>query len=290
MSLLPNLQPFADGLAAQSAQDDAQKGQIALFQAANGKLQDENVSLNDQLTNEQKANASLTAALALATPTIFDNLQYTDWTVAAGTVANTPGSTATANFTFWAPGVNGLLGGATITPLAAYADKYRYKQLGADFTRTRFKQQVSILFPTLADVNNCQCHETDLQQCDAPQSAGGSGLCFNWGTQLDFAEGMFRVWNRNGGVWVPTGTLLKRPATNTWLDLELNFHRDAANIYYDDLLINGVKQPNTATSFPAPVKNLAAMINFALQMDSEKVVPDPYTVYIDKVKYSAWAA
>lgn len=64
MSLLPNLQDISDGLAAQSAQDDAQKGQIALLQDANGKLQDVNASLNDQFTVEQKANTALQDQIA----------------------------------------------------------------------------------------------------------------------------------------------------------------------------------------------------------------------------------
>lgn len=264
--------------------------QLAAVNLDDASAQAKVLALTQQLQAAQQQVSTLLAQLAQSSPTVFDKLQYRTWTVAGGTVANTPGSVATANFTQWNPGPGGLLAGATISPLASYADKYRFLQLGADFTRMRFKQEVSLLFPMLADVNNCQAHETDLQQCDAPQSAGGSGLCFDWGTQLDFAEGLWRVWNRNVGSWVPTGTLLKRPAPNTWLNLELNFHRDAANVYYDDLMINGIVQPNTAIQFPAPVKNLAAMINFALQMDSEKIVPDDYTVYVDNVKYTAWAA
>lgn len=57
MSLDPKLQPIADGLAAQSAQDDAQKGQIALLQNANATVQ-------GQLSDAQAQIGSLGKQLA----------------------------------------------------------------------------------------------------------------------------------------------------------------------------------------------------------------------------------
>jgi len=135
-----------------------------------------------------------------------------------------------------------------------------------------------------ADVANSQAIEFDLQQCDDP---AGSGLCFNWGVQFDFAEGILRVWNRSGKTWVPTGTIIKRPAPGAALFCQWDVHRDGTNVYYDSLQINGVVQPNTATSFSAPQLNLPSMLNYGVQLDGEKV-PNTYTVLVDRMKLMGW--
>jgi hypothetical protein len=242
-------------------------------------------TLTQQLQQAQAQLAALTAQVGNATPTVWDALQYKTWNVAAGTVADTGASGATAGMVMTLPGINGLAS-RKVSPLGPYGNSYTYLPLGADFTRTRFRQEGLFLLPTAADAADSQAIEFDLQQCDDPAA---SGLCFNWGVQFDFAEGFLRCWNRSAVAWVPTGTLLKRPSPGAALMCQWDVHRDAANVYYDSLQINGVLQPNTAIQFPAPKLNLAAMINYGFQLDTEKVV-NAYTVLVDRMKLQGWAA
>lgn len=68
MSLDPNLQPIADGLAAQSAQDDAQKGQIVTLQGSLAAAQAQVANLQNTITALQLDDSTVQAMVAKLTP------------------------------------------------------------------------------------------------------------------------------------------------------------------------------------------------------------------------------
>lgn len=227
----------------------------------------------------QQQVATLTAEVSAAQPpVVFDALETLPWLVAGGTAANTGSSGNTATSTQTLP--TNLCATFGIQPAGAYADKYWYQQLGVHSTLLRFRQEASFLFPSPADAANSQAVEFDLQQ-----SIGG--VCFNFGWQFDYAEGLFRYWNRGAGSWVSTGITITRPTPLTWYHCVFDTHRDAANIYYDKATINGVVQPIHQVGYASPILGLSDMLNYGFQLDGEKL-PNTYTISRDRMKLSGW--
>jgi hypothetical protein len=215
-------------------------------------------------------------------PTIFDKLERTPWLVAAGTVANTntTGNTATSAQTI--PGIN--YASRTIIPNGPYADKYWFKQLGANASFRKFRQEGSFLFPAATDSANSQCVETDFDKSDDV-----AGPVYNAGSQFDFAENSFRLWDRSTGVWHPTGIAMPRFAYATWVDFVMDFHHDNDAIYYDSYILNGNKLTldPTMTKFPSPKLQKDPHMNYGFQLDGEKIAK-AYTVFIDNFKLTCW--
>ena len=233
----------------------------------------------NSLTLAQATIDGLNARLLAASPMVFADLQYKSWLVASGTAANTGaiGNTATSQQTL--PGA--AMATRTLQPDGPYADKYWYLSLGANPSLMRFRQEYAFLFPTSLDSVNAQAVETDLQQCIG-------GVCFNWGFQFDYAESLLRVWNRNGKSWVNIGFTASRPLPGQWVTIQLDCHRDAANVYYDVITLNGAKLPlATNMGFVAPKLGLADMLNVGQQLDGEKV-PSAYSIAIDRMKLTGW--
>jgi hypothetical protein len=239
---------------------------------------------NNFITTQQKVLQALQIAIDRSAVTVFDKLERTPWLVAAGTVANsnTTGNTATSAQTI--PGVN--YASRTIVPDGPYADKYWFKQLGVNKTFRRFRQEGSFLFPSMADAANSQCVETDFDKVD-----DSTGPVYNAGSQFDFAENMFRLWDRSLKTWHPTGIAMPRFAYATWVDFAMDFHHDDDAIYYDGYMLNGnkLKLGDVPAGFTAPKLGLEPHMNYGFQLDGEKIAK-AYTVFIDNFKLSCWIA
>jgi hypothetical protein len=237
---------------------------------------------DNMVTTQQTIIDQLRSQIDKSIPTVFDKLERTPWLVAAGTAANTntTGNTATSAQTI--PGLN--YASRTIIPNGSYADKYWFKQLGANASFRRFRQEGSFLFPAATDSANSQCVETDFDKSDDV-----AGPVYNAGSQFDFAENSFRLWDRSTGVWHPTGIAMPRFAYATWVDFIMDFHHDNDAIYYDGYILNGNKltfDPKAIT-FASPKLNKAPHINYGFQLDGEKIAK-AYTVFIDNFKLTCW--
>lgn len=231
-----------------------------------------------ELDGKDATIAGLNQKLIAASPMIWENLEFENWLVASGTAANTGsvGNTATSAQTL--PGVASATRG--IQPNGPYADKYWYLSLGPQPQLNRFKQEYSFLYPSDNDALVGQAEEKDFQQCIG-------GTCFNPGLQLDFAENEVRIWNRHDGAWVPLpGWACPRVPGGTWITTVLEFHRDAANVYYDAATVAGIRKPLNI-SFAAPHLGLPDMLKIGQQLDGGKV-PNAYSIAISKMKLTGW--
>jgi hypothetical protein len=236
----------------------------------------------DTITSQQSQIEKFISDAAKSVPTVFDKLERTPWLVAAGTAANTntTGNTATSAQTI--PGIN--YASRTIIPNGPYADKYWFKQLGANKSFRKFKQEGSFLFPAATDSANSQCVETDFDKADDI-----TGSVYNAGSQFDFAENSFRLWDRSTGAWYPTGIPMPRFAYATWVDFTMDFHHDNDAIYYDGYILNGNKltlDPK-ATTFASPKLQKDPHMNYGFQLDGAKIAK-AYTVFIDNFKLTCW--
>lgn len=273
-------QTLRDSLGVAQAQAASLAAQLAAVTLDDESAQAAVLSLMQQLQSAQAHAVALAAQLAAATPVVFDDLELTPWLIAGGTAANTGAAGNSADSTQTQSGAQCATFG--IIPAGAYADKYWYKKFGPQPTLTRFEQKVSFLFPTAADAAASQCVETDLQQCIG-------GVVYNFGTQHDFAENSFRLWNRSAVAWIPVVIPMPRKLAGTWAQLTLQCHRDATRVYYDAVLINGVPLVFAPVSFPAPTLGLSDMLNYGFQLDSN-AMGKAYTVAVNKMKLSGWVA
>lgn len=231
-----------------------------------------------ELDQKDATIAGLNQQLIAASPMVWENLQYQNWLVAAGSAANTGAVGNTATSTQTLPGVATATRG--LKPNGAYADKYWYYPLGKQPQLVRFKQEYSIIFPADHDSASSQAVETDLQQCIA-------GVVFNWGIQLDFAENQIRIWNRSAAAWSPIpNRTCPRAAAGIWINIVLECHRDATHVYYDAVTVFGVRTALNQ-SFSAPTLGLSDMLNVGEQLDGEKQ-PNAYTISIDSMKLTGW--
>ena len=239
-------------------------------------------AMDNDLQLANKKAADLQAQLDNSAPIVFDLLERSAWLIASGTAANTNavGNTATSQQTL--PGLNYAT--RTIIPDGSYADKYWFKQLGANKDVRRFKYQGSYLFPSMADAYNSQAVEVDFDKADDIALP-----VYNCGAQFDFAENMFRVWNKSIGSWVPTGLTMPRYAYATWVDFEMNFHHDNDAVYYDSLKINGSNLVIPSLIFPAPLLQKGPHMNVGFQLDGNKL-SKAYSVAIDRFKLYCWKA
>lgn len=236
----------------------------------------ETLDLKNAVIDQLKADA------AKSVPTVFDRLERVPWLIASGTLANsnTTGNTATSAQAI--PGIN--YASRTIIPNGPYADKYWFTPLGANKAFRRFRQEGSFLFPAATDSANSQCVETDFDKSDDV-----AGPVFNAGSQFDFAENSFRLWDRSSGVWHPTGVAMPRFAYATWVDFVMDFRHDDSAIYYDRYMLNGniLTLDPKATTFTSPKLNKQPHMNYGFQLDGEKIAK-AYTVLIDRFKLTCW--
>jgi hypothetical protein len=210
---------------------------------------------------------------------VFSGLELTPWKLAAGALADS--DTAKGNIPI-AVQSQPLIECASfaIDPKGkAWADAYWYKELGADASKTRFTYEVSFLFPTPAYSLASQAIELDIQQVI-------SGMVYNFGFQFDFAEGIFRTWNRGeheaiGGGWNPTTMSLPRWSAGQWTRVAVQGHTLPGSVLYDSVTINNVKS-TLNIHYPAAKLNLSDMLNCAVQLDGN-ASGTAYRVMVDVV-------
>lgn len=256
-----------------SALDSFDKAAEAAVSDLNGQLKSAQSTIGTQAAMIQSLHDQLAGFTNVSA---FRGQEKTPWLLAGGTLANTPGTGSTAVGVQAQPTT--LNAYFENHPAAAYADKFWYKQNGADPTKKNYHYEVPFFFGTDADAAAPQCLELDIQQCIG-------GLVFNCGLQFDFAENMVRVWNRSIGSWVATGTACQFWKSGTWMRVVLDCHRDSSAVYYDSLTLNGVNIL-LGQSFSAPNLGLADSLNNAIQLDGNKAGV-AYRVYVDDVNFIA---
>ncbi len=81
--------------------------------------------------------------------------------------------------------------------------------------------------------------------------------------------------------WYNTGILFPRFTLDTWHSVQVDYHISGSTIFFDDIIIDGVKKvPTQAATHVAVPCSVGNKFNNAFQQDMNKAV-DPWIVYID---------
>jgi hypothetical protein len=250
---------------------DTLRGQVATLTGQNGQLG------NDLLA----ANVTIGALRNRVNATVYDFLEEQMWLVAPGTAANTGTTGSAQTGAQKLPGAG--FGSFSLAPQGPWADRYNFRKFAPDALKANFLYEISVMFPTAADAASSNCLELDIQQVI-------SGRVFNAGLQLDFGEGLWRIWNRSSTPrdWVSTGSPIKRLAPLAWAHLAFMAHRDDDNVYSDAVLFNGMPIPGAAMKFSSTLEpSQPDMINIGFQLDGNKA-GTPYTVAPNRIRFTTW--
>lgn len=245
--------------------------------------------MNTNLSVISSASAALQLELDAKDATIADlqgkanrktwnDLERSVWLLAPGTLANTGSAGSLADGFQTLPDTN--CGSFTLRPHGPYADRYWFRELGADPFKSKYRYEVSILFGSAADSSAVQAIELDIQQVIG-------GIVFNPALQFDFAEDIVRIWNRSikpQGEWEPIGLACPRWDFGKWVTVSLEAHRTASTISYDSVTVSGVTREVKAI-YPAPNLGKPDMLNLGFQLDGPKE-GIPFKVYVDAMNFT----
>lgn len=208
----------------------------------------------------------------------WHDLERSMWLLAPGALANTGSAGSLADGFQTLPDTN--CGSFTLRPHGPYADRYWYRELGADPFKSRYRYEASFLFGSVADSNAPQAVEMDIQQCIG-------GLVFNPALQFAFASNQIRIWNRSikpQGEWVPTGLPCPRWNFGQWQTVAIEAYRTLNTVVYDFVTANGATT-KLNQSYAAPNLGKPEMQNIGFQLDGPKDGTG-YKVYVDAMNFT----
>lgn len=246
--------------------------------------------MNTNLSVISSASAALQLELDAKDATIADlqqkanrktwnDLERSAWILAPGTLANTGSAGSLADGFQVLPDTK--CGSFEIRPHGPYADRYWYRELGADPFKSKYRYEASFLFGSASDSQAVQAIEMDIQQCIG-------GIVFNPALQFDFAEDLVRIWNRSvkpQGEWEPIGLSCPRWDFGKWNTVAIEAHRTTNLIVYDSVTVNGVVTKIQGQPFPASNLGKPDMMNIGFQLDSNKN-GTAFKVFVDAMNFT----
>lgn len=197
---------------------------------------------------------------------------------------------------WWNPGQGSpSMDGASTQALYAggstqWADILWNNHLIGDFSSQGLPDSNRTLIPTLHNftydvyfwVNNAsvsQALEFDINQFVNGQS-------FIWGHECRIAGGhQWDTWNNQTQHWVPSG-IPCNPVSNAWNHLTINVQRNSSNqLVFKSITLNGYTGYPNRTDWPTRTSWYGVTVNYQMDSDYYKT---PYSVYLDKLTFSAW--
>jgi len=135
-----------------------------------------------------------------------------------------------------------------------------------------------------------------------------NGREYMFGTQCDYAVGLWEVWNAQGGTWQKTPVACPKFTPNVWYHITWNFHRgkrfNNQNQFYDNFTVVQYNANNNVVSKSTYILNLAygsaplpagwndnMGIQFQVDLNGQAGVngnPTTVSEYVDKVSVTAW--
>jgi hypothetical protein len=184
---------------------------------------------------------------------------------------------------------------------AAYTDVLFWNKLGAHDSLTHF----TFDFWSQFDANSStigQAFEFDTFQFT-------KGREYMFGTQCDYAAGVWEVWNAGAGAWQKTSVACPKFTPNVWYHITWNVHRNVAkgdkNMYYDSFTVaqydttgTTVVSNNTytlnlvypSTTMPTGwTDNMG--VQFQIDLNGQSGVngnPSSTKEWVDRVSLTAW--
>lgn len=224
-------------------------------------------------------DATIADLQAKANTKTWHDLERSAWLLAPGALANTGSTGSLADGFQTLPDTN--CGNFTLRPHGPYADRYWYRELGADPFKSRYRYEASFLFGSSADSSAVQAIEMDIQQVIG-------GIVFNPALQLDFAENLVRIWNRSikpQGAWESIDKPCPRWDFGKWNTVSFDAHRTLNTVTYDVVTINGMATALFHAPFQAPNLGNPDMQNIGFQLDGNKN-GTAFKVFVDAMNFT----
>ncbi len=180
----------------------------------------------------------------------------------------------------------------------SYTDVLWWNKVGANNAVSNFKFDfwVQLYSSTSALPTNVQALEFDSFQF---VKTNGRGTEYMFGTQCDYASGVWEVWNQQAGTWNSTGVTCVAFNPNVWYHITWNFHRTTDKLmHYDNLTIVQYNSSNQLVASNTYALNVAypsgplpagwsSNLGVQFQMDSN-ATGGQMQEYVDAVTLTAW--
>jgi hypothetical protein len=248
---------------------------------------------------------ALLMPLAGAAQTTYSNLDdsYAGWgggMACTGSCAGGASATNATNTVVSTPSFDGHNSMELWFNGPAWTDVLWWNKLGVNdsVTNYRFDFYVQLYNGTNALPNNVQALEFDTFHF-IKTSGKNKGIEYMFGTQCDYANGWWDVWNQQQGYWAATSVRCNPFQPNVWYHITWNLHRTPDKMmHYDSFTVvqydsnKNIVASNTYTlnlAYPAgPLpKGWDSVLGVQFQMDAN-VNGGQMQEYVDQVKLTAW--
>ncbi|MBV8206128.1 MAG: hypothetical protein JO041_04990 [Acidobacteria bacterium] len=178
----------------------------------------------------------------------------------------------------------------------AWANTLFYLKLGPHDSLSHFQ------FDFWVQVDKNSTSIGQALEFDAFQFVNGQYVMF--GTQCDYGNGRWDVWNAGAGTWQPTSVSCPQFTPNAWYHITWNFHRSGNSMVYDNFTVAQYNSSGymasrsshnlnlTYASAPLPAgwtDNLG--VQFQIDLNGQAGVnanPASTAEYVDKVTLTGW--
>lgn len=179
-----------------------------------------------------------------------------------------------------------------------YTDALWWYKVGPNDSVSHFK--MDFWLNVTSDTQYPQALEFDVFQFNQQITQFPTGTEFMFGTQCNYAAGVWDVWDMGNAKWLPTAIPCTPFIPNTWYHVRLNFHTSLRDHHqhYDSVSIvqynaNGKIVSNKWYSWNVAVASgpmpLGWSENMGLQFQMDIAgVGASMTEYVDNVTLSAW--
>ncbi len=116
------------------------------------------------------------------------------------------------------------------------------------------------------------------------QSVGG--VEFMVGSQCNYGNGVWDLWDQKNNQWMPTSVACKRMAPNAWHHIQWYVERSSASYTYNTLVVDGTAYNFNKTYQPSH-ENWQDAVGVQWQLDQSANGGDVHE-WIDNVKLTMW--
>ncbi|MGH9551595.1 MAG: hypothetical protein ACRD3W_19570 [Terriglobales bacterium] len=179
---------------------------------------------------------------------------------------------------------------------SAYTNGLWWYKVGSNNAVSHFK--MDFWLNVTSDTRYAQALEFDVFQHN--KQIGATGTRFMFGTQCNYAFGVWDVWDAGGHKWSHTNVACNRFKPDTWYHMTLNFHRSATDNFehYDSVTIAEFSSRGRLVNYKTYNWNIAfpssplpagwgENVGLQFQMDIAKTGAS-MTEYVDGVTLTAW--
>jgi hypothetical protein len=211
---------------------------------------------------------------------IFDHLEDRVWLTDTGTEADSGETGAVATGAQTQPGAASAALEISETT-GGYANKYWYLEFGLGNDGEHiFEYDASFLFPSLADAEDSQSIEIDVQQVI-------SGKKFNPAVSFNFVENYVGLWDTTQKAWSNVGVPCPAWSPLVWHRARVIAFRSGMSYGILSVALDGVSLALPSWELPcATTVNIPDMLNCGLQLNTNSK-GSPYKVCVNRLKFIA---